>query len=264
MRFRWPDDSTTPSRDELAETRGGRRYLQSWFLMRLVVGVLGVLMPFLLIAGDAILFPGGPVPRGSLSSYYHSGVRDVFVSTLCVIGLFLVTYMALHWNWDNVITLGAGAAAITVALLPTNVGRGATETPLQQKFGEDLVAHVHFVSAGLFVVLLALMSFRFGRREDEAGRNRQWRIVHWACGIVMLTAIGVLALAEWAGVHSIAGLSVLLIVEVVDTLAFGVSWLVKGGELSQTLVCRGVYGEVARQQRTMFSTASGSRSGIAL
>jgi hypothetical protein len=260
MRMRWPDDSTTPTRDELARKPGGTLYLESWFLMRLVVGLLGVLMPFLLIAGDAILFPRGPLPGGSLSSYYHSGMRDVFVGILCVVGVFLIAYMALHWNWDNAITMGAGAAAIVVALVPTNVGAGGIQTPVQQKFGQDDVAHVHFIAAGVFVVLLAVMSLRFGRREDEVGRNRRWRSWHFACGLVILAALVLLAVAEWAGVHSVAGLSVLLFVEVVSTLAFGLSWLIKGGELSQTLVRRGLYGEAAKTQRLAASPASGPPS----
>jgi hypothetical protein len=254
--LRWPDDSTTPTRAELRQTWGGSLYLESWFLMRLVVGILGVLLPLLLIVGNALLFPGAAVPLGSLSAYYHTGMRDVFVGILWVIGVFLITYMSFHWNWDNVITIVAGVAAIVVAIFPTNVPAGGMQTPLQQKIGQGIVAHVHFGAAAVFVILLAIMSFRFGRREDVIGRNRSWRILHWACGGAILAAVAFLAVAEWAGLHSIGGLSVLLIVEVVTTVAFGISWLVKGGELSTRLVLRGVYGEVAKAERLAASSPS--------
>jgi hypothetical protein len=263
MSVRWLDDGTTPTRAELTQTRGGRLYLESWFLIRLVVGLLGLLMPLVLIAGNALLFSGAPAPLGSLSAYYHTGMRDVFVGVLWVIGVFLITYMSFHWNWDNVITILAGVAAIIVATCPTNAPAGGIQTPLQQKIGQGIVAHFHFGAAAVFVVLLAIMSFRFGRREDEIGRNRGWRILHGACGTVILAAVALLAVAEWAGVHTIGGLSVLLIVEVVTTVAFGISWLVKGGELSTRLVLRGVYGEVARAERLGASPASGAAMGAA-
>lgn len=32
------------------------------------------------------------LPRGSLSAYYHSGIRDLFVGSLCVTAVFLITY----------------------------------------------------------------------------------------------------------------------------------------------------------------------------
>ena len=32
--------------------------------------------------------------RGSLSAYYHSSMQDIFVGSLCVTGLLLITYMA--------------------------------------------------------------------------------------------------------------------------------------------------------------------------
>jgi hypothetical protein len=213
----------------------------------LVVGLLGILMPVLLIVGDRLLFPGGPVPRASLSAYYHSGVHDVFVAPLCIIGMFLVTYMALHWNWDNAITIGAGVAAICVALFPASIGAGGSLTPLQQKFGQDAVAHVHFIAAAAFIGLLAAMSYRFGAREGNRGNPRH-RLWHFGCAGLMAVSVACLLGAERSGVHTVAGLSVLLVVEVVCTLAFGASWLIKGAELSRTLVRMGFYGEGAKAE----------------
>jgi MFS family permease len=255
MRFRLPDDSTTPTRSSLEQSPDGTLYLESWLLLRLVVGLLGLLLPLLLIAGEALLFPGNPVPRSSLSAYYHSGMRDAFVAVLCVVGVFLVTYMALHWNWDNAITILAGLAAIAVALLPTSVDRGATQTPLQLKFGQDAVAHVHFGAAVLFVVLLAVMSYRFGLREGRRGnpRHRRW---HVTLAGAMAAALLLQLAAEVSGVRTVLGVSVLLLVEVACTLAFGASWLLKGAELSRALVRRGFYGAQARAQRRDLSVAA--------
>jgi len=260
MRFRLPNDATTPPRAQLEQTAEGILYLKSWLLIRLVVGLLGILMPVMLIVGDRLLFPGGPVPRRSLSAYYHSGMHDVFVATLCIIGVFLVTYMALHWNPDNAITIGAGVAAICVAFFPTSIGAGGSLTPLQQKFGQGPVAHLHFIAATAFIGLLAVMSYRFGAREGNRGNPRH-RIWHFGCAGVMAAAVAFLVGAEWAGIHDVVGLSVLLVVEVVCTLAFGASWLLKGAEISQTLVRMGFYGESAKAE---FRAAPGRRPGAAI
>jgi hypothetical protein len=247
MHFGLPNDATTPERAQLEQSAEGTLYLEAWLLIRLVVGILGILMPFLLIVGDRLLFPGGPFPRGSLSAYYHSGVHDIFVATLCIIGVFLVTYMALHWNWDNAITIGAGVAAICVALFPTSITVGGSLTPLQQKFGQNAVAHLHFTAAMAFIGLLAVMSYRFGLREGNRG-NAHHRLWHFGCAGVMAAAVACLVVAELLGVHTLAGLSILLLVEVVCTLAFGASWLIKGAELSRTLVRMGFYGGGAKTQ----------------
>jgi NhaP-type Na+/H+ or K+/H+ antiporter len=83
--------------------------------------------------------------------------------------------------------------------------------------------------------LMAVMSYRFGAREGSRGNSRH-RIWHFGCAGAMATAVACLVAAEWAGIQTFAGLSVLLVVEVVCTLAFGASWLIKGAEISQTLV----------------------------
>ena len=45
MRFRLPNDATTPHRAQLEQTAEGILYLKSWLLIRLAVGLLGIVMP---------------------------------------------------------------------------------------------------------------------------------------------------------------------------------------------------------------------------
>ena len=88
------------------------RYLRSYLLMRAMVGAIGVVLPFLLVLGDRLLFSGKPFPRDSLSAYYYSGVRDLFVGTLSVTAIFLVTYKVIERNLDNTLSIVAGLAAL--------------------------------------------------------------------------------------------------------------------------------------------------------
>lgn len=208
-------------------------YVRSYLLTRLVIGLVGVLLPGAVVVTDLLL--GGDGLRGSLSDYYHSGARDLFVGGLCVIGLFLVTYMLLLWNWDNVLSVAAGGAALGVALLPT-AGEGPL-TPLQAALGEQVVQLLHYGCAAVFIVLLGVLSFRFGTREgarpDRPARSRRWwKRFHRACAYVVLGAVAFMAVTQATGrfdEHS------LLIGETVAVLAFGLSWFVKGAELDLLL-----------------------------
>ena len=62
----------------------------SYLVLRRIIGLLGFLFPFVLSLGALILFQTGI--QSSISSYYHTGMGDVFVGILCVIGVFLFSY----------------------------------------------------------------------------------------------------------------------------------------------------------------------------
>jgi hypothetical protein len=67
------------------------RYVRSYVFTRFAIGLLGVLLPLVLVFLEPALFDGLPAPRGSLSAYYYSGLREVFVGGLCAIGVFLLS-----------------------------------------------------------------------------------------------------------------------------------------------------------------------------
>ena len=242
--FSLPDDDCSLARERLARTWEGRLYLASYLRIRLVVGVLGMSMPLALYVGDALLRPGPVSARESLSAYYHSGMRDAFVAFLSIIGFFLVTYMAGRRSWENLLSSIAGIAAVGVAWLPTT-GPTGSATPVQTALGERLVGIMHFACAFTFILVLAGLSFLFAGRERERGNLWHHR-VHLTCCTVMLVAVIGLVIASLGGREKVAGLSVLLLVEVLCTVAFGISWLLKGAELSRWLVHRGVYGPEAQ------------------
>jgi hypothetical protein len=236
-----PDNKKTPSRAELLTTADGTRYLKSWLLIRVLVGVLGLLLPAALLIGDKYALAGSPSTRGSMSAYYHSGMRDVFVGTLCIVGLFLITYMIFHYSWDNVLTIGAGVAAIVVALFPTFRDQpDQALTPLQQRVGEATVAHIHAGAALAYIGLLALVSLTcFGPREWKKHHRQGRALLHFTCGGLMILTLILLAAARAADLESIHGLTPLLLGELACTLLFGVSWLVKGADIARELATPG-------------------------
>ena len=210
------------------------RYVRSFLSMRLGVGVLGVLLPILLVFLDKALFEGSPFPRGSLSAYYYSGMRDVFVGIMASTGVFLFTYKIAERNLDNAASLLAGICAGLIALFPTGRPSSAVAlTPLQDLLSEGVVKTVHFTASAGFLVSLGVLSWFFGFREGKRPRRQGtlsptfWKWFHWACTIAMGLAI------LWIIVTLAVGWPprALLIGEWVSVWAFGTSWLAKGAEL---------------------------------
>lgn len=225
-------DVTTPARPS-GDNPDEILYVRSYLLVRLMIGILGTSLPIALLVGDGLLL-SGEMPRASISAYYHSGLRDVLVAGLCIVGFFLMTYQLLHYNWDNVLSVIAGVAACFVAVFPT--AGPSPLTPIQELLGEACVSRIHLISAAVFILGLAAMSFLFGlrdgRRTDRACGGAFWRRFHWGCALAIVAAVGHIVLTKWTGrgdEHA------MFFGEAVATFAFGLSWLGKGLELDWLL-----------------------------
>ena len=208
-------------------TSGQQPLIQSYLLLRKGIGIIGVALPFVLILGKIIL--ESPGISGSLSAYYYSVMRDVFVGSLWVVAIFLICYR--YDTLDDIASTLAGISAIGVSLLPTTPDLGAT--PRQTAIG---LAHTSFATC--FFLILALMAIFLFRRTDQENPTQikqQRNMVYLICGIVILVCVVLAALillvpylnsASWLrSLHSIFWL------ESVSVLAFGVAWFVKGETL---------------------------------
>jgi len=210
---------------------------RSYFLMRMLVGVLGLALPVVLLLGDLFFLRDSFSVRGSLSAYYHSGMRDIFVGILAVVGILLITYKITERNRDNILSMIAGVSAMGVALFPTGIPSGvdAALTPLQDRLGEGVTEFIHFSFAAAFILCLGLMCYDFARRErlrpqKRAGHDAHqspefWYGFHLSMAVLIGLAAAFIVLTQALGVfdnHSI------LIGEIVVTVAFGLSWLFKG------------------------------------
>lgn len=192
MPFSWPALKTFDRVSTASSTATREGFERSYLTMRLVIGAVGVLLPLALVAVDKI-FVDDPV-RGSMSAYYHSSARDLFVGGLAISGFMLTTYMLTKaWTWDFLISFVGGLAVIALAGFPTARHRlgGATdstcsythaETPpctaLQETLGEGVTRGVH-VGATLVVIasfialciVFALREFGYGRAAHALVRN---------------------------------------------------------------------------------------------
>lgn len=193
--------------------------------VRRTIGILGILFPFILLIGALVLFQTGI--QSSISNYYHTGMRDVFVGMLFVIGFFLFAYKG-YKRADNIAGNLGCILAIGVALFPCTPDTGATAI-------DHIIGYIHLAFATLFFLTLIYFSlFLFTKTNPEktpTKRKLQRNIVYKICGYIMIVCI-VLIFVYIILPDSIASffepLNPVYWLETFTVLAFGISWFTKG------------------------------------
>ncbi len=205
----------------MSGTRIEHRVLVSYLTLRRVVGLLGVLLPIVLAVGEKMIF-GGSSLRPSLSAYYDSPMRDVFVGSLFVIGLFLFSYRGYERK-DDVAGDLACVFALGVALSPISSASYAI------RMTHSLSAAALFITLAFFSLFLFTKS-KPGRplTPEKRFRNR----IYVTCGLMMLGAVAAIGLYYALGSPpSITRLNPVFWLEALALAAFGFSWFVKGKTL---------------------------------
>ena len=203
----------------------------SYMRMRQAIGVAGIALPLgCYLAG---LVFGGLGLQDSISAYYYTNVRDVFVGMLVWVGLFLLAYKG-HERIDNLATSISGIAGIGIAAFPCYVqGKtGATSGVFQIDSRLSDILHLSF--AGLFFLLLALISIFLFTLTDpkkkptkrKGARNK----VFVASGSIILLCLLAFLLLRFViiGQAGFDNSPLTFALETVMLFAFGVSWLTKG------------------------------------
>ena len=196
------------------------RHTYSYLALRKAVGWIGILLPFILMFGVFLIFKG-EIIQESISHYYHTGMGDVFVGALCAVALFLFFYSG-HDKWDDRAGNIAGLFAIGVAWFPaTEVGQS------------DLTGIIHFTFAALFFLTLALFSlFLFTRKGPNPTTQKLTRNkIYVICGLVMIACLVAIVIYLNFIQNENPESSFVYWAETVALIAFGVSWLTKGGTL---------------------------------
>jgi hypothetical protein len=201
--------------------------VHSYRFLRWAIGGIGMALPLVLIVGKYAL-DRGPL-LSSISGYYYSDMRGVFVGSMCAIGVFLLSYHG-YARGDDVAGTIAGAAAIVLALFPT--------TPAGHFDGRNqIIGAVHAISAGTFFALLAAFCLYFfprNKEQEKTGEDQKdWRNrAYILCGSIIVACL-VLALISGLAIHnSIGSLHPLLVLESVAIFAFGAAWFVRGQTVS--------------------------------
>ena len=219
-----------------SQSTQNEEFVVSYLTLRQMIGWIGLAMPFV-VRGGALIFER-IASTDSISAYYYTGMRDVFVSTLVLVGVLLTCYRTPALR-DNVVAILAGIAAIGIGLFPMDPTFAAEILRKYPEMGEAKcyinrgILGYHFIFVAVFFALsFYLVYFRFDAFTPETPtkqkvmRNKIYKV----CGAAMLVAfiaIGVLAVMNKGG-------SVFW-PETLAVVAFAAAWLVKGQTILKDL-----------------------------
>ena len=219
---------TEAARRELGDRQDRPDLHKSFLMTRLLIGIVGFLLPTFIIIWDLTLDRLANRPAallGSLSAYYYQPrpLGDWFVGSLWAIGVGLLVYVGTRKSlFASVVSAVAGLAAVVVTLFPTNDG-GTPST---------WVSNLHFFAAAVVVIGLGALCVGFGiydKERKDQGQGRTWyQAIHFGAAFLILAAIVIVVLHKLFGLWPDYGV---LVAELVAVYAFAISWFAKGVEL---------------------------------
>jgi hypothetical protein len=226
----------------------------AYSFLQKVIGLIAVTLPVIIVGGDLLVDRidddplNSKIPLGSISIYYYERTGGYFVGSLFALAVFFLSYdirPRAGRTADNLLSTFASVMAIGVALLPTSSAGS------RARGGAQVIGTIHLVCAATLFALLAIFSlYQFTKTGGEVTQETPWgerlmrifrttpghdehmtpnkrrrNTVYRVCGWIIVVCIAMVV------VSNIADLDLLFWCESVAVIAFGVSWLVKGGFL---------------------------------
>ncbi|MFM8297236.1 MAG: hypothetical protein GPI96_01830 [Microcystis aeruginosa BS13-02] len=198
--------------------------LETYYLLRIGMALIGIFFP--LVLWWVGLFRGVKL-QGSISAYYHTSMGDVFVGSLCAIGVFLYFYKGVTTK-ENVALNFAGIFAVLVALLPTSA-------PSDLKCETFTAPYWHGASAILFFIAIAYVCWF--RASDTISYVRNPSRQNLYSGLYRLLAIGMIFLPLLSAflLHLFNETnSIVYFVELLGVWVFSAYWIIKTLEIRET------------------------------
>jgi hypothetical protein len=219
----------------LAKSTTQNPALISFIDLRRTVGSLGIGLPFVLLAGSFVFGECNNV-KPSISDYYYTNMREIFVGILCAISLFLFTYKG-YSKLDNWSANVAAFFALGIAFFPTTYHCGIDcEKDITNFTNHSYNSIIHFTSATIFFLTLAYMSISLFTKTNNKNQENvlteqkifRNKIYVW-CGWIIIASLVIIFLHQKNILPS--ALPITFIFESVALVAFGMSWLTKGEAL---------------------------------
>jgi hypothetical protein len=211
----------------------------SYYTMRRAIGILGITLPLILLAGSS-LFGGCDEVQGSISSYYHTNMRDIFVGFNCAVALFLFAYRGHDWR-DNLAGYLGCIFVLGVAFLPCTVSTPDQPCLVPVSGQNAMVGNLHNVSALMYFIVLIIyalvlfpkthMDMVTGVKRFMGRQKKKRNVVYYICGGLMTASLFTIIAYLWILKNHYPGLKDLNPVfwlESIVMLSFGITWLTKG------------------------------------
>jgi hypothetical protein len=218
----------------------------SYNALRTAIGLLGLLLPLLLAIGT------GFQSMTSVSDYYYTNMRDLFVGVIFFLTLFLAFYRPYNkpdkneGRIDTIISIISAVAAGLLALFPTyNATLHHTSDDIVPRglvlnfVSAPVSGQLHNIGSGVLFTAFAIMSiFVFtqtgfdaaGKRIKATGKKLIRNVLFVIFGVGILACIGFIGwnvIAAHGDQHTIDTM-VIFAPEATALVLFGLSWLVKG------------------------------------
>ena len=206
----------------------------SYQALRKLVGVLALAFPLGLVIGAWLRCPvPGLELQPSISGYYHTAMRDVFVGTLCVVAFFLFSYRGYRNSpWDAFAAKAACVFALGVAGFPTGLDASypvCTVVPPVPAPGWVGAVHYAFAAA-LFATLAVFSLVMFTKSTGPmTPEKKQRNVVYRVCGVLMCLCMVLILLDRLFLLKApLQAYKPVFWLEATALWAFGFSWLTKG------------------------------------
>ncbi|HEX6170843.1 MAG TPA: hypothetical protein VFZ33_14180 [Chitinophagaceae bacterium] len=201
-----------------------------YLTLRKSVGLLGILLPLVLIFGVKFI-TNCNILQDSISDYYYTKMGHYMTGTLCAVSLFMFSYRG-YGPKDLWAGRSASVFALCVAFFPCSNYHPLSECKVLELKGNDVINLIHFGSAAcLFLILSFFCLFLFTKSSGHpTNRKKQRNVVYKICGIIILVSIILIFLySVIPAVHELfKAYKPIFWLETLSLLAFGFSWLTKG------------------------------------
>ena len=236
--------SNLEQQSSISEPDSKKQLVISYLILRRAVGLLGVMLPISMVLSTWLT---DIEIQETISHFYYTPMRDVFVGTLCTIGLFLFSYNG-YTKIEKYAGTVACICAVGVALIPTapscsvivsgfNNNHQIAAASCMHCLDGNLLDCLHkFFAISLFLILawFSLISFPKSAPGTQPCShklkcNRAYRISGW----VILSAIALIFVTAWLNRNNDGPppFNLVFWLESVAIMAFGFAWLVKGQAL---------------------------------
>ena len=212
-------------------------YIISYLLLRQLIGVLGIMLPFALIFGNHWLGNESWL-QPSISHYFYSYMHFAFVGVLFILGAVLISYREKEYKLANRVSNFAGFFAFCVAVFPTKIDGFNDDAYIITSEWEKWFNWLHFGSAFLLFSCFAIFCFVIFQKSDKNISSSEFdkkkilrNKIYTACGwgiVFSIVMIGGCSLfKDDAEQNKFIEYST-FIFETTALLCFGNSWLLKG------------------------------------
>ncbi len=211
-----------------------QRLIITFLTLRKWIGILGIVLPWVLIVGFDLFDKQCKNFPPSISHFYYTDMGNLFVGTLCAVSLFMFCYNG-HERSDKIAAKFAGIFAFLVAMFPTDFNSFDDIICSRIAFEENPVSNtVHYVSAALLFSTLAYFAlFEFtktNKRGPMAAPKRTRNSIYKVCGWIIVFCIATIAIIGFVGNlnEKFKIYKPTFVLETIALMAFGFSWLIKG------------------------------------